>query len=114
MKPKKQPILSHSPSGSHTGHLRPIIDFLIEQGNPPTPRPSYLRLEPDGFYIDRDGVGEFLFEQSLDVAAIQARFDLPPGIGFTRQGDLWDSPNRKGIMQSRPVSAADTAIKWDC
>ena len=113
MKPKKQPILSHSPSGSHTEHLRPIIDFLIEQGNPPTPRPSYLRLEPDGFYIDRDGVGEFLFEQPLDVAAIQARFDLPPGIGFTRQGDLWDSPNRKGIMQSHPVSAADAAIKWD-
>ena len=111
MTTQKQPILSHSLSGSHTEHLRPIIDFLLEQGNPPTPRPSYLRLEPDGFYIDRDGVGEFLFEHPLDVAAIQARFDLPPGIGFTRQGDLWDSPNRKGIMQSRPDFSKP--IVWD-
>ena len=111
MKTEKQPILSHLPSGSETGHLRPIIDFLISQGNPPTPRPSYMRLNPDGFYVDRDGVGEFLFEQPLDVQAIQARFDLPPGIDFTQQGDLWDGPNRKGIMRSRPDFSKP--IVWD-
>ena len=107
----QQPILSRSPSGSLTEHLRPIIDFLIAQGNPPTLRPSYQRLNPDGFYIDRDGVGEFLFEQPLDVEAIQARFDLPSGIDFTQEGDLWDGPNRKGILQSRPDFSLP--IVWD-
>ena len=100
-------------SGSVTAHLLPVVAFLKAQGNPPAPARSSGQPEPDGFQFDRDGLGTFLFEQPLDVAAVKARFAFPSGIGFTRQGDIWDSRNRVGILQARPVSAAAAAIKWD-
>ena len=109
--PQKAAIAEQVP-GSLTAHLLPVVAFLKAQGNPPAPPLSYAPQNPDGFNFDRDGLGKFRFEKPLDVAAIKAHFDFPSGIGFTREGDLWDSRNRVGIMQARPVSAADAAITW--
>ena len=81
------------------------MTFLKAQGNSPAPPLNYARQNPDGFNFDRDGLGTFLFEQPLDVDALKARFAFPSGIGFTRQGDLWDSRNRVGIMQARRASS---------
>ena len=111
-KPPKIEIAEQVP-GSLTAHLMPIVAFLKAQGNTPAPPLSYAQQNPDGFNFDRDGLGTFLFEQPLDVEAVKGRFDFPSGIGFTRQGDIWDSRNRVGILRSRPVSKTDAAYDWD-
>ena len=98
--------------GSLTAHLMPLVTFLKEQGNTPSAALSYAQQNPDGFNFDRDGVGVFLFEHPLEVEAIKARFDFPPTIAFTPEGDVWDDRNRVGIMQSHPVSEADAAFDW--
>lgn len=90
----------------------PIVAFLKAQGNTPAPPLSYAQQNPDGFNFDRDGLGTFRFEKPLDVEALKAGFDFPPTIGITRQGDIWDSRNRVGISQSRPVLEADAAYDW--
>lgn len=110
--PKKVAIAEKVP-GSLTAHLIPLVAFLKAQGNTPAPPLSYAQQNPDGFNFDRDGLGTFLFENPLDVEAIKVHFDLPSGIGFTRQGDLWDSRNRVGISRSRPLSTAEAAINWE-
>lgn len=101
--------------GSLTAHLVPIVAFLKDRGNPPAPALSYAQQNPDGFNFDRDGLGKFIFEQPLDMEALKAGFDFPPTIGFTAQGDLWDSRNRVGISWSRPrpVSTGVAGINWD-
>ena len=103
--PQKVAIAERA-SGSVTAPLLPMAAFLKAQGNPPAPPLSSGQQEPDGFHFDRDRLSTFLFEQPLDGEAVKVHFDFPSGIGFTRQGDLWDSRNRVGIMQSRPASKA--------
>ena len=112
--PQKVAIAEKVP-GSLTAHLLPLVAFLKAQGNTPAPPLSYAQQNPDGFNFDRDGLGTFLFEKPLDVKAIKAHFDLPSGINFTRQGDLWDSRNRVGISRSRPrsVSGGAAGINWE-
>lgn len=99
--------------GSLTAHLMPLIEFIKAQGNPPVPPPSYAQLNEDGFRFDRDGLGTFLFQEPLDVAAIQARFELPPTIVFITDGDIWDRRSRVGIQRGRPVTEADLIFDWD-
>lgn len=113
MKNPKKIAIAERASGSVTAHLLPVVAFLKAQGNPPAPPLSYAQQGPGGFQFDRDGLGTFLFEKPLDVEALKARFDFPPTINFTRQGDLWDSRNRVGISRSRPLSAAKAAINWE-
>lgn len=106
-------LIAEKEPGSLTAHLLPVVAFLKAQGNAPSAALSYAQQNPDGFNFDHDGVGVFLFEKPLDVAAIRAHFDFPPTIGFTPEGDVWDDRNRVGIMQLHPISEADAAYDWE-
>lgn len=81
---------------SRTAHLQPIIDFLKAQGNDPA--------SGDEFTYNRDGFGEYLFHQSLDVEALRQRFTFPPTILLTKDA-VQDTRNFVAITQALPPSA---------
>ena len=54
------------------GHLRPVIDFLIEQGNAPVTGKFTLREE--------SGVRTFLFKYPIDTDLLNKHFELPKTI----------------------------------
>ncbi len=89
-----------------TAHLLPLIEFLTAQGNIPSRPLSYASQDEHGFNIDRDGYGKFLFDQPLDLVAVNARFALPPTIHFTPDDGIWDSLNKRGISQTKLANFA--------
>ena len=79
-------------------HLRPVIDFLIEQGN--IPHTKSLT-----FSWDKTGVGELHFYGPIDPEAILERFEFPDSIkvvysDFHRGGVVWDEGNALIIYRS--------------
>lgn len=92
---------------SRAAHLLPIVDFLRERGNIPSPRLSYASYTENGFNFDRDGQGVFLFDQPLDLEAVKAHFELPATMGYTRNG-IYDERNRLSIEQTVPQKALPT------
>ena len=69
---EKLRILGDSPVlGDVAGHLPPIIDFLIEQGNIPV---------IDKFILDERGVRTFLFKYPIDTDLLNKHFELPKTI----------------------------------
>lgn len=97
---KKEPI-AEKVDGSRTAHLQPLIDFLIAQGNPPWPAPSYQAVGENGFCFDRDGFGTFYFEQPLNIAALATHFALPASILLSKTA-VSDSRNFVRISQLVP------------
>ena len=57
---------------SRTAHLRPIVEFLKAGGNEPA--------SGDEFEYNRDGLGTYLFADSLDLEAVGREFDLPDSL----------------------------------
>lgn len=64
--PDESPVL-----GDLAGHLRPIINLLIENGNVPV---------KDYFTLDESGVRTFLFKYPIDTDLIHKHFELPKTI----------------------------------
>jgi hypothetical protein len=98
--PKKVPIAERE-GHSRTAHLLPLIAFLEAQGNPPHPIPPYLVAGENGFYFDRDGLGDFTFEQPLDLAGLAAHFELPDTIKLAKTS-VYDARNFVRISQLIP------------
>lgn len=98
--PKKVPITEQE-GHSRTAHLLPLIAFLEVQGNPPHPIPPYLVAGENGFYFDRDGLGDFSFEQPLDLAGLATHFELPDTIKLT-ETSVYDTRNFVRISQLIP------------
>lgn len=70
---QKLRILSDSPVlGDVTGHLRPVIEFLIEQGNVPVTGKFTLR--------DESGIRTFLFQYPIDTNLLNKHFEFPETI----------------------------------
>lgn len=90
---------------SRTAHLLPVVEFLKSQGNTPWLAPSYRPVGADGFDFDRDGFGNFYFDEPLDLKAVRMHFSLPGTITFTQDGGIWDQRNLVGIAQAKPVTA---------
>jgi hypothetical protein len=76
--------------GSRTAHLQPIIDFLKAHGNQPA--------TADEFTFDRDGLGNYSFTAPLDIAAIQAHFEIPPTL-LLNKNSVHDTRNLVEITQ---------------
>lgn len=99
--PSEKVPISAKFDGSRTAHLQPLIDFLKAQGNPPHPIPPYLVSGENGFYFDRDGLGDFTFEQPLDLAGLAAHFELPDTIKLA-ETSVYDARNFVRISQLIP------------
>lgn len=88
---EKIKISKDSPAGAPTGaHLRPVIDFLIEQGNMP------FSLE---FKRDKGGIGTFEFRDPIESDLLKERFEFPDSIKVGEDayygggGGVWDERN---------------------
>lgn len=73
--------------GDVAGHLRPVIDFLIDQGNVAI---------TDKFTWDKDGIGTFLFKYPINTTMLNDRFEFPKSV---RVG--YDSYYKGGIVFDR-------------
>ena len=81
-----------------TDHLRPVIDFLLANGN----RPSHWWHE-DGFWSDQGGELHYTFTDPIDAAELRARFAFPPSIHVSDDGAIKDGLNHFDIYHSRPA-----------
>lgn len=82
-------------AGERTGHLWPIIDFLIEQGNVPV---------TGDFAFDKTGVGTFLFKETLNTDLVNQHFEIPYSMrighdSYYGGGVVWDIRNALKIHQ---------------
>ncbi|MCI1189886.1 hypothetical protein MON38_20885 [Hymenobacter sp. DH14] len=79
-----------------TDHLRPVIEYLLAQGNTPAGRHG------DAFAFDQGGEGHYLFVDPLDAAELRKRFAFPASIRVYDDGSIKDSLNRVEISQILP------------
>jgi hypothetical protein len=103
--PSEKKSISEKFEDSRTAHLRPLIDFLKAQGNPPWPAPGYGSIGADGFVFDRDGYGTFYFRDPLVLDAVRQHFLLSTTI-LAQNGAIWDQRNGVGITLVQPVEEA--------
>ena len=99
MRPIKvfQPLAAQG--GEHdprTAHLRPVIEYLLAQGNTPA------GWRGDAFSFDQGGEGHYLFAGPLDAAELRERFAFPASIRVYDDGSIKDSLNRVDISQDYP------------
>ncbi len=79
-----------------TAHLRPVIAFLLAQGN----RPAGWR--GDAFAFDQGGEGHYSFTAPIDAAQLREQFAFPASIRVYDDGSIKDSLNRVDIGQESP------------
>jgi hypothetical protein len=79
-----------------TDHLRPVIDFLLAQGN----RPAGWR--GDAFWHDQGGEVHYTFTDPLNAAQLREQFTFPASILVYDDGSIKDSLNRVDIGQESP------------
>lgn len=101
VKAPEKVLISAKFDDSRTAHLRPLLDLLTAQGNPPWLGPSDQPAGENGFYFDRDGFGTFYFEQPLNLAALSAHFELPASVVLGKTA-VYDSRNFVSISQVIP------------
>ena len=83
-------------SGPRTAHLRPVIEYLLAQGNTPA------GWRGDAFTFDQGGEGHYTFTGPLDAAQLRERFAFPASIRVYDDGSIKDSLNRVDIGQESP------------
>lgn len=76
-----------------TDHLRPVIEFLLAQGNTPA------GWRGDAFSFDQGGEGHYTFADPIDAAQLRERFAFPDSIRVYEDGSIKDSLNRVDIGQ---------------
>ena len=89
-------VPGHSP---RTDHLRPVIEYLLAQGN----RPAQWWHE-DGWRSDLGGELHYLFTNPIDVAQLHEHFVFPNSIRVYDDGSIRDSLNRVNISHE-PLKA---------
>ena len=88
---------AHGPSlDPRTDHLRPVIEYLLAQGNTPA------GWQGDSFAFDQGGEGHYLFAGPLDAAELLERFAFSAFIRVYDDGSIKDSLNRVDISQALP------------
>jgi len=80
-----------------TDHLRPVIEYLLAQGNTPA------SWRGDAFSFDQGGEGHYLFTGPIDAAQLRGHFAFPASIRVYDDGSIKDSLNRVDISQERPA-----------
>jgi hypothetical protein len=86
--------LGHDP---RTDHLRPVLDFLIAQGN----RPAQW-WHADGWRSDPGGELHYTFTNPINAAELREHFAFPDSIRVDEDGSIRDSLNRVDISHDRP------------
>ena len=79
-----------------TAHLRPVIEYLLAQGNTPA------GWRGDAFAFDQGGEGHYLFAGPVDAAQLREQFAFPASIRVYDDGSIKDSLNRVDIGQALP------------
>ncbi len=79
-----------------TGHLRPVIEYLLAQGNTPA------GWRGDAFWGDQGGEEHYTFTDPIDAAQLREHFAFPPSIRVYDDGAIQDSLNRVDISPGRP------------
>ena len=85
---------SHDP---RTDHLRPVIEFLLAQGN----RPAQWWHE-DGWRSDPGGELHYTFTNPIDAAQLREHFAFPASIQLDDAGTIRDGLNRVHISYDQP------------
>ncbi|RPD43587.1 hypothetical protein DNI29_23510 [Hymenobacter sediminis] len=80
-----------------TAHLRPVIEYLLAQGN----RPAQWWHE-DGWRSDPGGELHYAFTDPIDAAQLREHFAFPESIQVQEDGSIRDSLNRVDISYDRP------------
>ena len=80
-----------------TAHLRPVIEYLLAQGN----RPAQW-WHADGWRSDPGGELHYTFTDPIDAAQLRERFAFPASIRVYDDGSIKDSLNRVDISQELP------------
>ena len=80
-----------------TAHLRPVIDYLLAQGN----RPAQW-WHADGWRSDPGGELHYAFTDPIDAAELREHFAFPPSIRVYDDGSIKDSLNRVDIGPESP------------
>ena len=80
-----------------TAHLRPVIEYLLAQGNTPD------GWRGDAFAFDQGGEVHYTFAGPLDAAELRERFAFPASIRVYDDGSIKDSLNRVDIGQMLPT-----------
>lgn len=80
-----------------TGHLRPIIEYLLAQGN----RPAQW-WQKDGWRSDPGGELHYALTDPIDAAQLREHFTFPASIQVQGDGSIRDSLNRVDISQAHP------------
>ena len=89
---------AHGPGhDTRTGHLRPVIEFLLAQGN----RPAQW-WHADGWRSDPGGELHYAFTGPINAAQLREHFAFPASIQVQEDGSIWDSLNRVDISQAHP------------
>jgi len=79
-----------------TAHLRPVIEYLLAQGNTPA------GWRGDAFSFDQGGEGHYTFTGPIDAAQLREQFAFPASIRVYEDGSIKDSLNRVDISQELP------------
>jgi len=79
-----------------TDHLRPVIEYLLAQGNTPA------GWRGDAFSFDQGGEGHYTFTDFLNAAQLHEHFAFPASIRVYEDGSIKDSLNRVDISQESP------------
>jgi len=80
-----------------TDHLRPVIEFLLAQGNTPA------GWRGDAFAFDQGGEGHYLFTNPIDAAQLREHFAFPNFICLDDAGTIRDGMNRVDISYDQPM-----------
>lgn len=81
-----------------TGHLRPVIEYLLAQGN----RPAQWWHE-DGWRSDPGGELHYALTDPIDAAELREHFAFPASIVLDDAGTIRDGVNRVDIYHQQPT-----------
>jgi len=81
-----------------TDYLRPVIEFLLAQGN----RPAQW-WHADGWRSDPGGELYYLFTGPIDAAQLRQHFAFPDSIRLDDAGTIRDGMNRVQIAYDQPT-----------
>lgn len=81
-----------------TDHLRPVLEYLLAQGNHPA-----QWWQEDGWRSDPGGELHYTFTDPINAAQLREHFDFPDSIRVYDDGSIRDSLNRVDIRHEQPT-----------
>jgi hypothetical protein len=95
--PKIELAAEGTAANPRTDHLRPVIEYLVAQGN----RPAQW-WHADGWRSDPGGELHYTFTDAIDAAQLREHFVFPSSIQVQEDGLIRDSLNRVDISHDCP------------